>query len=140
MTGQKQAYKYAQPDSTIELPDGTKARLYDLGDHEGERYTAVIDGPAWGSRDDFLPCLGFNEIPWSPNMGISMFSECMEGNHLGKRIAWSDLPEKLQNHVLARLTPREEDIEKFKKNQAADSGHVDVPSSAQDHEVEAERP
>jgi hypothetical protein len=86
----------------IEMPEVT---VYDNEGRSLDCYTVVIQDKEWrepGSK--YKPCLGLNGCPGHPQMGISMFSECLEGPHLGKRIAFDELPEEVQRHVRARLT------------------------------------
>lgn len=51
---------------------------------------------------DKVVCLGLSSNPISPQ-GFSQFSTCQEGRHLGKRVAFSDLPELIQNHIKMRM-------------------------------------
>lgn len=78
------------------------AAIYDEGPKANDRYTVLFGWPIWEpamGRD--VPCLSFNECPTSPNMGISQWGEC-SGAWGAKPIAWYDLPEHLQLHVIAR--------------------------------------
>jgi hypothetical protein len=36
-------------------------------------------------------------------LGVSMFGECEEGNHLGKHITFNSLGASIKKHVIARL-------------------------------------
>ena len=48
-------------------------------------------------------CLGMNDTPENPSFGISQFGECILGKHLGKKIAFNDLPDNIQIHVNRRM-------------------------------------
>lgn len=71
-----------------------------------ERYTIVFKesrpNPKNPHRRLYL-CLGMNDTPEHPSYGISQFSECIIGNHLGKKIAFDDLPDNIQIHVNRRM-------------------------------------
>ena len=56
------------------------------------------------SSDPVVQYLGFNECPTHPSMGISQWGECYANGRsgLGNLIKWSELPEHLQQHVIAR--------------------------------------
>lgn len=76
---------------------------------DNDRYT-VIDlmwcerYPVAGSKKKYLyDCLGFNNVPTNPSHGVSQFSSCNMGRHLGKRIKFSQLPRDLQKHVIERF-------------------------------------
>ncbi len=78
--------------------------VYDSGPKTNDRYTVVFGWPFWDKRHpNVFPYLGFNEVPTSPNMGVSMWGE-LQGSRsgLGKLIAWESLPEHLRKHVIAR--------------------------------------
>lgn len=78
-------------------------RVYDSGPGTGDRYTVVLK-KEWEASRGLSKCLGFNENPTHPSHGISQFSECKVGKHLGKRIAFTDLPKDLQRHVIGRIS------------------------------------
>lgn len=76
-----------------------------------DRYTVTFDiyndktgrWEAWSDyADGRFTCLGMSNDPISPQ-GFSQFSSCTEGRHLGRRIAFSELPELIQNHIKLRM-------------------------------------
>jgi len=71
--------------------------IYDNNGETCDRYTIVL-------RSSGLMCdmLGLSELPDSP-LGFSQYTMGMDGEHLGKRIQWNDLPENVQSHVEGRL-------------------------------------
>jgi hypothetical protein len=84
--------------------------IYDVGPDADtiDRYTFVLWGetrpnpkPPYGR---LYQCLGTDE---SGN-AVSMFGECEVGPHLGKRVKWGDVPERLQQHVAWRLEAEDE--------------------------------
>lgn len=75
---------------------GAALRIYDDGGKTADRYTLVP--PRWArlrGRNGAWPAFGCNAEPFHP-MGIGMHCECVPGPHLGRRIAWSDLPPDVQ--------------------------------------------
>lgn len=79
--------------------------IHDSGPKYNDRYTVFFGWPLWQpSMGHAVPFLGFNECPASPNMGVSQWGEgYLPGRGgLGKQISWSELPEHLQQHVIAR--------------------------------------
>ena len=76
--------------------------VYDAGPEQNDRYTVVLK-PVWEANPGHSQCLGFNAQPTHPSYGISQFSECVVGRHLGKKIKFADLPEHLREHVVGRL-------------------------------------
>ena len=85
------------PDS--EDVDGTDVRVYDNGGETFDRYTIVIENPvtleqSWlgSSQDPFFPS-GFGQHLGDEASGMQ------EGEHLGRRIKFAELPEKVQQFV-----------------------------------------
>lgn len=70
--------------------------IYDAGDVFVDRYTILLED---GS------CLGVSVDPEHPQ-GVSQFSDCLPGPHLGQHIVFADLPTKVQVHVRRRLTEK----------------------------------
>ena len=63
----------------------------------GDRYTVVfLDQP---ERGGMFVCLGMSERPFHPQ-GIGQHSAAQLGRHLGKRVAFTDLPNDCQKAVL----------------------------------------
>ena len=86
-------------------------KIWDNGGKTCDRFSITFDlyndktgrWEAWSDyADGRLTCLGMSNDPISPQ-GFSQFSSCTEGRHLGKRIAWSELPELIQNHIIIRM-------------------------------------
>ena len=74
--------------------------VYDNGGQTVDRYTVILsEGDAIPPR---VPCLGLSDNPDSPQ-GFSQYGECLEGEHLGKKISFEDLPENVQEYVKRRL-------------------------------------
>ncbi len=78
--------------------DGCDVRVYDNGGETFDRYTIVVENPetleqSWlgSSEDPFYPS-GFGQ-----HLGTT--GEIQEGDHLGKRIPFSELPAKVQKFV-----------------------------------------
>jgi hypothetical protein len=88
-----------QPDDIISIRDNN-GRTKD-------RYTIFFDGDkvnfAFGSL-----ALGLSTDPGSPQ-GFSQWSvDAIDGDHLGERISWTDLPSNVRTHVLSRINNRTE--------------------------------
>jgi hypothetical protein len=85
--------------------------IYDQGEKVGDRYTALFGWPLWDEKHPHtIHYLGFNAVPTSPNMGISMWGELKarsDRTGLGKLIAWADMPEDLQRHIISRANEGE---------------------------------
>ncbi|WP_338924330.1 hypothetical protein V0M98_32475 (plasmid) [Pseudomonas silesiensis] len=79
--------------------------IHDSGEKVNDRYTVCFGWPLWEERmGRTVPYLGFNEVPTSPNMGVSMWGECdAHRQGLGKKIRWNDLPVEMRKHVKARV-------------------------------------
>lgn len=72
-------------------------RIYDNGGKTIDRYTVVfMDEPE--HQPDTFACLAMNERPFHPQ-GFGQHSTAMPGRHLGKRIAFEQLPEDCQKLV-----------------------------------------
>ena len=71
-----------------------KIRFYDNPDFN-DRYTIILPNSRFVHYYHGLQyeALGMNDLPFSPNMGVCQHSECPAGEHLGKRINYSDLPD-----------------------------------------------
>ena len=80
-------------------------RVYDFGD-TSDRYTVVLKRRGYDLPYPLYPCLGLSGAPEHPQ-GVSQFGDCKLGRHLGKRIAWGDLPENVQAHVAGRIEATE---------------------------------
>jgi hypothetical protein len=84
-------------------------KIWDDGGKTCDRYSITFEiynnksgkWDIWKDGDKIV-CLGLSSDPISPQ-GFSQFSTCQEGRHLGKRIAWSELPKLIQKHILLRM-------------------------------------
>lgn len=79
-------------------------KIKSIWDNEGEtldRYVIVLKEKK-GWSDDYYPCIYSCHQPASPQ-GVSGWSDVGEGEHLGKRINWADLPENVQEFVINQL-------------------------------------
>ena len=66
--------------------------IYDNGGETIDRYTVFFhDFPG-----DYL---GLSE----GGVSVSMWGECEEGPHLGKKIKWDELSHETKTHIIARL-------------------------------------
>ncbi|MHA2181870.1 MAG: hypothetical protein ACXAAH_10640, partial [Promethearchaeota archaeon] len=65
------------------------------------RYTIVLNDS--DTIENLYSSLGLSDNPDSP-LGFSQFSSCEDGPHLGKKISFSDLPKKVQDHAKTRLS------------------------------------
>lgn len=72
--------------------------IWDNGGLTIDRYTIVTTVK---SRQ-YLMMLGLSDNPTHPQ-GVSMWGEGIEGEHLGKKIDFNDLPNNIQVHVLEKL-------------------------------------
>jgi len=88
---------------THEVVEGERVKVYDSGGC-ADRYTVALLHWDWDKMGPYYPCLGLSSAPDHPQ-GVSQFGHCLLGRHLGKRIAFADLPENVQAHIRARLSP-----------------------------------
>jgi len=75
--------------------------IYDAGPDWADRCTLFTMNMATATQRECL-CLG--DDPTSPQ-GFSQFNSGTPGKHCGKRIRFNQLPENVQRHAIARLTP-----------------------------------
>lgn len=77
-----------------------------IWDNEGEtmdRFSIVLNEDYHSYPSEMFGCLGLSIDP-TYALGFSQFTGAMEGEHLGKRLEWSQLPKNIQEHVVSRLT------------------------------------
>jgi hypothetical protein len=74
---------------------------YDNGGKTVDRYTVVFN-TKHDVQGKYNECLGLSSNPSDPQ-GFSQFSGCTLGRHLGKKVAFKDLPENIQKHVEVRI-------------------------------------
>jgi hypothetical protein len=77
---------------------GTVLRCYDNGGRTCDRYTIIP--PRWAreyvhDKSLCFEAIGASAEPFAPG-GFGQHTTAMPGPHLGKRIAWSDLPPDVQ--------------------------------------------
>jgi len=85
-----------------EIVQGFKIRCYDNGGKTADRYTVVYLNLPENRYNTFL-CIGMNHEPFHPQ-GIGMYGSAVPGKHLGKRIAFTELPPDCQAVVLQDIT------------------------------------
>jgi len=69
-------------------------KIYDNGGKTVDRYT-ILTSPT--------ECLGLSDYPTHPQYGISQWGDCVDGDHLGKKIKLDNLPNNVQEHIIKRL-------------------------------------
>lgn len=82
-------------------------RIYDNGGKSYDRYTAVyMDEHYYHEQHPeyrtTFTCIGMSEDPFHPQ-GFGQHGPAMPGKHLGKRIAFEQLPDPCQRAVLQDL-------------------------------------
>ena len=89
---------------TFIAPDKTKVRVYLYGEAVADRWTAVLRSPAWDRSVNapYRAMLGMSDAPTHPQ-GVSMFSDGMEGPHLGIKQEWSKVPQHIRDHIAMRI-------------------------------------
>jgi hypothetical protein len=82
-----------------EVINGQRIRCYDSGG-SFDRYTvAYMQKEDWGYKDSpFYPMRGMSANPFHP-LGFGQMCHGTPGRHLGKRIAFADLPEDCRKLV-----------------------------------------
>ena len=75
--------------------------IYDNGGKTFDRYTVVFDEPA-NRTGTLLTCLGLSHNPEHPQ-GFSQFCSGQDGDRLGRKIPFEDLPKNIQTHIKGRL-------------------------------------
>ena len=73
--------------------------IWDNGGKTADRYTVVLNTK---ETEDEYRCLSLSNDPDHPQR-VSQVGSCKEGEHLGKRISWEDLPDNVRKHVVDRL-------------------------------------
>lgn len=82
------------------LSDGTRINVY----HQPgtlDEYTVVPHSMDWDSqaRGDMRSMLGTS----ATGLGFSQWTEGQEGRHLGRKLAWEEVPEELKRHIEHRV-------------------------------------
>lgn len=76
---------------------GTVLRIYDNGGRTADRYTVVP--PRWAREyvdsRGYWEMIGASEDPFHPQ-GFGQHSSGSPGAHLGRRVAWADIPARVQ--------------------------------------------
>jgi len=78
--------------------------IYDNGGETLDRYTVVLNSHDMNSDPQFNDALGLSDNPTHPQ-GFSQFTSAMDGDHLGKRIRFDQLPMNIRQHITDRLAP-----------------------------------
>jgi len=73
--------------------------VFDNGGKTQDRYTILTEPWYFGKSCE---CLGLSDNCDTPQ-GFSQWSDCFYGEHLGKQINFSNLPENVQEHALNRI-------------------------------------
>ena len=71
------------------------AKVYDNSGQTFDRYTIIFK--------EHSEALGLSNNCDSPQ-GFSQFGVAIEGRHLGRQIAFADLPENVRLHIYERIT------------------------------------
>jgi len=74
--------------------------VYDNNDETFDRYTIVTNFDS-GSR--YATMLGLSSNPTDPQ-GFSQWGEGIDGEHLGTKIEWHDLPMNIRYHIKERVS------------------------------------
>jgi hypothetical protein len=69
--------------------------------NEFERYTVFLEHE-WDYSGRFRICLKLSDNPDHPQ-GLSHFTFCKEGEHLGEKLDFDKLPEDIQEHIISRI-------------------------------------
>jgi hypothetical protein len=80
--------------------------VYDNGGASADRYTIVYDSSRLVQGRRLWECVGSSMNPTHPQ-GFFQHSDCTLGRHLGKKIAFADLPEEVQRAVNCDLAEEE---------------------------------
>lgn len=81
-------------------PTAAQVRIYDNGGETADRYAAVyMQKPEHGG---LFAARSMSENPFHPQ-GVGTYCAATPGRHLGKRIAFADLPEPCRRLVLSDL-------------------------------------
>lgn len=88
-------------------------RIYDAGPEVADRYTIVPPRSAHRihKAGKLWECICCSESPFHP-LGFGCWAEAAIGPHLGKRIAWSELPGDAQRYArqsFPQYAPKAED-------------------------------
>jgi len=78
------------------MPSFDDLEVYDTGPAYGDRYTVFV--PRFATE-----ALSLNDDPEHPQLGISEWATTIKGGHLGSRIAFTELPERVRRHLRVRL-------------------------------------
>lgn len=89
------------------MVDGKRktCRIWDFGDTVADRYTIAFRGLRLTSGRLVYPYLASGPHPFHP-LGFGQHTDSdvfMKGKHLGKRIAFEDLPPDVQKFVLQNI-------------------------------------
>lgn len=82
------------------MRDVTKLKIWDNGGETLDRYTILYCYDHESDGQKFYSMLGCSEA----GVAFSQFTLGIPGKHLGKRIKFTDLSARTQNHILERLS------------------------------------
>ena len=80
-------------------------RIFDNGGESFDRYTIAFKGYRLAGHGMVYPYLASSENPFHPQ-GFGLHGESKEfltGKHLGKRVAFEDVPERVQQFILENI-------------------------------------
>jgi len=78
-----------------------KKVIRSIWDNKGktiDRYTIIL---TIKKANDGYCCFSLSN---NSDNGFFQFGTCKEGEHLGKRISWKDLPNNIRKHIINRLS------------------------------------
>ena len=85
----------------MKQPNNIKS-IWDNGGETIDRFSIVLNEDYHSYPSEMFGCLGLSINPTYP-LGFSQFCGAMEGEHLGRKLNWDDLPIKIQTHISLRL-------------------------------------
>jgi len=78
-------------------------RAYDNGGETHDRYTIIPDAPEFGpALGGLTAALNLSDHPTWP-LGVSQWSEVVEGPHLGRQVSFDSLPDDVRAHANRRM-------------------------------------
>jgi hypothetical protein len=82
------------------LSDGTRVNVYHQDD-VGDPWTVVPHGETWDAQErrGMRQMLSMSET----GSGISEWTEGQEGRHLGRSMAWAEVPDNIKRHIERRV-------------------------------------
>lgn len=93
-------YKVIYLEETKAISAQCRFTIYDNKGKTIDHYTVLDNEDKTEYTDKMRQCLGLAESPKT----YSQFCTATLGRHLGKKVNYSDLPEKLREHILERFS------------------------------------